>query len=441
MKTPVSLLLIAIGVLARGAEISPQRVEQAAAEVDAKVVAWRHDLHQHPELGNREFRTAALVAKHLTALGLEIKTGLAHTGVAGILRGGRPGPVIALRAEMDALPVTEETDLPFKSTATAEYRGQTVGVMHACGHDTHTAMLLGVAEALAGLRPEMPGTVLFIFQPAEEGPPEGEQGGARLMLAEGLFDLLRPEAVFGLHVISFLNTGIIGYRSGPALASADSFRLVVHGRQTHGARPWDGIDPIVVSSQIVLGLQTIISRQTDISELPAIVTVGAIRGGIRHNIIPDAVEMLGTIRTFDAKVRDDTITRMRRTAEGIAAASGTTAELRMEEPSYPVTVNDPALTTRVVPSLTRVVGEDNVRIVPRQTVAEDFAYYGQKVPGFYFFVGITPRGQDAATAPANHSPRFFVDEAGLGIGLRAMLQVAVDYLQGTRPAAPARSTP
>ena len=413
------------------AAISDRALEDAAHAVDARVVEWRRDLHQNPELGNREFRTSQKVAEHLQALGLEVKTGIAHTGVVGILRGGRPGPTIALRADMDGLPVTERADVPFKSTVATEYRGEKVGVMHACGHDAHTAILMGAAQALATLRADLPGTILFVFQPAEEGAPEGERGGAPLMLEEGAFDIVKPEAAFGLHVWSALSSGQIGYRSGPFMAASDRFRIVVQGRQTHGARPWGGVDPIVVSSQIVLGLQTIVGRQIDISQYPAVVSVGAIKGGIRNNIIPDEVEMIGTFRTFDPEVRRQVIERITRTAQDIAHSAGATATVEIADDNNPVTVNDPKLTSRMLPSLARVGRGGQVKEMPYVTGAEDFAYFGQKVPALFFFVGSTPDGVDAAQAPSNHSPQFYLDEGSLPVGLRAMMGVAVDYLQGT----------
>lgn len=414
------------------AAISDRAIEDAARAVDAQVVEWRRDLHQNPELGNREFRTSQKVAEHLKALGLEVKTGIAHTGVVGILRGGTPGPTIALRADMDALPVTEQVDVPFKSTVTTEYRGEKVGVMHACGHDAHTAILMGAASALVALRKDLPGTILFVFQPAEEGAPEGERGGASMMLEEGIFDLVKPEAAFGLHVFSTLNAGVIGYRSGPMMAASDRFRIVVRGRQTHGARPWGGVDPIVVSSQIVLGLQTIVGRQIDISQYPAVVSVGAIKGGIRNNIIPDEVEMIGTFRTFDPEVRRQIIERMTRTAQDIAHSAGATATVEIADDNNPVVVNDPKLTSRMLPSLARVGRGGQVKEIPYVTGAEDFAFFGQKVPALFFFVGSTPDGVEAAQAPSNHSPQFYLDEGSLPVGLRAMTGVAVDYLQGTK---------
>jgi amidohydrolase len=411
------------------AAIDDAALDTAVGAVMPQVIAWRRDFHQHPELSNREVRTSKVVAEQLRKLGLEVRTGIAHTGVVGVLVGGKPGSTIALRADMDALPVTEQVDLPFKSVATAEYRGEKVGVMHACGHDGHTAIMLGAAKVLAGMRNELPGTVMFIFQPAEEGAPDGERGGASLMLDEGLFATVKPEAVFGLHLWSSLNAGKVGYRSGPLMAASDRFRLVVHGRQTHGARPWGGVDPIVTASQIVLGLQTIVARQIDITQYPAIVSVGAIKGGIRNNIIPDSVEMVGTFRTFDPKVREVVIERIKRVATETAAAAGATVDFELGPDPNPVVLNEAGLTTRAVESLERVAGEGNVRVIPYVTGSEDFAYYSQKVPSFFYFVGSTPQGQDPATAPSNHSPQFFLDEASLPLGVKTMLAVAVDYLQ------------
>jgi amidohydrolase len=426
----LAFLLLAVAaspVVAQSSRLDAE-VDRRAALVDGKVVAWRRDIHAHPELSNREVRTAQVVADHLRALGLEVRTGVAHTGVVGVLRGGRPGPVVALRADMDALPVTEEVDLPFASKVRATYNGQEVGVMHACGHDAHVAMLMGVAEVLAGMRRDIPGTVKFIFQPAEEGAPAGESGGAEMMIAEGVLDNPKPGAVFGLHVFPY-PAGQIRYRAGGIMAAADGLRIVVHGRQTHGALPWAGVDPIVVAAQIVLGLQTITSRQVDIATAPAIVTVGAIQGGVRNNIIPDSVVMIGTIRTFDPAVQRDVHERVRRTAESIAQSAGATAQVTIE-PGYPVTYNDPALTERMAPTLRQVAGAGSVLPAVPQTTAEDFSRYEQKVPGLFFFLGITPPGADPRTVAPNHSPRFVVDEAALGVGVRAMGHLAVDYLSG-----------
>jgi amidohydrolase len=403
-------------------------LDTRAKALEAKVVAWRRDIHQHPELSNREERTAKLVADHLKGLGIEVRTGVAHTGVVGVLKGGKPGPTVALRADMDALPVTEEVDLPFKSTVKATYLGQEVGVMHACGHDNHVAILMGVAELLAGVRQELAGTVKFIFQPAEEGAPAGERGGAELMIEEGALENPKVDAIFGLHVFPF-EVGKVVWRSGGLMASGDGFRIVVRGRQTHGALPWNGVDPIVTASQIVLGLQTLVSRSVDLTLTPAVVTVGMIRGGVRNNIVPDSVEMIGTIRTFDEATRDSLAARIVRLAEGIARSAGAVAVVTTQR-GYPVTFNDPALTERMVPTLRRTLGAANVLPAQQTTTAEDFSLFQRKVPGMFFFLGVTPKGTDPRTAAPNHSPRFFADEGALVPGMRALANLTVDYLFG-----------
>jgi amidohydrolase len=413
------------------AEVTQQQLDDALAKVGSKVLAWRRDIHQNPELSNREVRTSKLVADHLEKLGLEVKTGIAHHGVTAVLKGGKPGPTIAIRADMDANPVVEEVDVPFKSKVTAEYLGKTVGVMHACGHDGHTSNLMGVAEALTSLRQDLPGTVLFIFQPAEEGPPDGEEGGAGFMMKQGIFAAVKPEAVFGLHVLAGVPAGEIRYRAGPAMAAADMFRIDVSGKSSHGSRPWAGVDPIVAASQIVLGLQTIVSRQVDISRLPAVLTIGKFDGGVRSNIISDKVSMYGTLRTFDDAVRLDMIERMRRTASDIASSSGAKATLTMQAYRYPVTINDPKLTQRVLPALRRAAGNDRVVEHGLEMGSEDFPYFTSTgVPGFFYFVGVTPRDQDARQAAVNHSGRFFLDESALPVASRTLATIAVDYLQG-----------
>ena len=406
-------------------------VAAAAAELEDEVVAWRRDLHARPELSNREERTAKLVADHLRVLGLEPRTGIAHHGVTAIIEGALPGPRIALRADMDALPVTEQTGLPFASTATTMFRGEQVGVMHACGHDAHTAILLGVAEALVAMRVTLPGSVMLVFQPAEEGAPDGEQGGASLMLEEGLFADFEPEAMFGLHVFSTLPAGTIGVRGGPLMAASDKFTITVNGVQTHGSRPWGGIDPIVAAADIIGTAQTVVSRRTDIATLPAVLSFGAIKGGIRYNIIPDSVELVGTSRTFDEGMRERIHADLRNVATHVAAAHGATVEAQVpDRQGNPVTVNDPALTARMLPSLQAVAGAANVVEPPRQMGAEDFAYYAREVPSMFFFVGATSPGIDPLTAPGNHSPLFVLDESSLDLGFRAMLQVTLDYLHG-----------
>jgi amidohydrolase len=415
-----------IAVLLATAMNIDQRIDAAAAKVESKVIEIRRDIHQHPELGNRELRTQKLIAERLRALGIAVQTPVAHTGVVGLLKGGKPGPVVALRADMDALPVTEQVDLPFKSTVRTTFNGQDVGVMHACGHDAHVAILLGAAEVLAGVRDEIPGTIKFLFQPAEEGAPAGEEGGAALMVKEGVLDKPKVDAVFGLHVTSRFPVGQIAYRAGAQLAAVDSFKIVVHGKQTHGAYPWLGVDPIVVASQIVLALQTIPSRQLDVSLAPSIVTVGAIHGGVRNNIIPDNVEMIGTIRSLDEAMRTDIHARIRRTAETIAAAAGAKADVVITT-GYPVTYNDPALTEKMAPTLKKVAGD--VITVNPTLGAEDFSFFQQKVPGLFIWLGTRPKNQTAEQAPSNHSPLFFVDESGLELGVRAMARLALDYLR------------
>ena len=405
--------------------------QNAARRIDQvmpKVVAWRRDVHQNPELGNRETRTAKLVADHLRSLGIEVKTGVAHTGVVGLLRGGKPGPVVALRADMDALPVTEQVNVPFASKVRTTYNGREVGVMHACGHDNHVAILMGVAEVLAGMRTELTGSVKFIFQPAEEGPPEGEDGGARVMVAEGVLTNPTVDVIFGLHVGPD-TVGRLTYRERGIMAAADPLRIVVRGKQTHGAVPWGGVDPIVVSAQIITALQTIPSRQMDITVAPSIITIGMIQGGVRENIIPDSVVMIGTIRTLDPVHQDDIHARIRRTVAKVAESAGATSEVAITK-RYPITYNDPALTARMVPSLKRAARDGKAAVVPPVTASEDFSVFQQKVPGLYFFLGVTPDGVDPATAAQNHSPLFFADEKALPVGVRALTQLTLDYMAG-----------
>jgi amidohydrolase len=409
------------------AGITPDQIDQAAADVQPQVVEWRRWFHQNPELSNREFNTSRRLAEILRGMGLEPKTGIAHTGLTALIEGGKPGPLVAIRTDIDALPVTEQTGLPFASTARAEYNGQEVGVMHACGHDAHMAMLLGAAKVLNDMKAELPGSVLLIFQPAEEGAPKGEEGGASLMLEEGIFADQMPEAVFGMHVGIGVPGGEFAVRPGPLMAAADTFRITVAGKQTHGARPWDGVDPIVVSSQIVLALQTIVSRQVDVTLAPSIISFGRITGGIRNNVIPDRVEMEGTIRTFDADMRDYIHSAIEKNARLIAAAAGAEAEVEISR-GTPSVYNDPELTAFAMPALERASGHAVHPIQP-QTVAEDFAEYGRVTPAVFAFLGNVPEGVDPATSPTNHSPFFTMHEPHMEIGVKAFAHMVVDYLQ------------
>jgi amidohydrolase len=431
MHRTVLALALATAVIAPLHAADTTQVQAMAQQELPQVTAWRRDIHQHPELSNREVRTSALVAKELRKLGLEVHAGIAHTGVVALLKGDLPGPRLAIRADMDALPVTEEVDLPFTSKAKGEYRGKPTGVMHACGHDAHTAMLLGMAQALAGMKKQLHGSVLFVFQPAEEGAPAGEEGGAELMLKEGMFDDFKPDAMFGMHVVSSLNVGTVSVRPGPTMAGSDWFKLVVHGRQTHGAMPWNGVDPIVTAAEIITASQTIVSRKLDISKLPAVLSFGIVDGGSRYNIVPDKVELQGTLRTFDPDMRQQAIDNLKRIAEHIAAANGATVDKQIPLVSNPVLVNDHKLAAGVLASLVRVDGATNVQEARPSMASEDFALFAQAVPSVYFFVGATPQGQDAATAPSNHSPKFFLDEGALKIGMQSMLQASLDYLDGT----------
>jgi amidohydrolase len=414
-------------------------VDARAQAITPKLIAWRRDIHQHPELGNMETRTAKLVADHLRTLGFEVKTGVAGTGVVGVLKGGRPGPVVALRADMDALPVKEENNLPFRSQVTSTYQGRPVGVMHACGHDTHVAILMATAEVLAGMRDRLPGTIKVIFQPAEEGPsdfePDGKRvWGAKLMVDQGVMNAPKVDAVFGLHVFARQPSGTLAWRSGPAMASSDLLKIGVQGKQTHGASPWAGVDPIVVGSQIVLGLQTIASRQVEVTKEPSIVTIGQFNAGVRNNIIPDRAEMHGTIRAFDRAMQDDIHQRVERTAVNIAESAGAKAEVTIIK-QYPPTANDPGLTARMEPTLKRVAGEGRWFIANKQTGAEDFAFYGEKAPALFVFLGVTPE-KDLKTAAANHSPLFFADESALPLGVRTLAHLALDYMEGRPASAP-----
>ena len=419
-------LFLFLAAAARAQAPAKPRIDQLVDAIEPKVIAWRRDFHQNPELSNREFRTAEKVAGHLKALGLEVRTGIAHTGVVGILKGSKPGPIIGLRADMDALPVVERADLPFKSLAKSTYNGEEVGVMHACGHDTHVAIMMGVAEVLAQMRADLAGTVVFVFQPAEEGPPAGEEGGAELMIKQGVLDNPKVESMFGLHINAQTPVGQIKYRSGGTMASSDWFYIKVHGKQTHGAAPWDGVDPIVVSSQIISGLQTIVSRQSNLTEQPVVVTVGKFDAGVRANIVPETAELVGTIRTLDTSMRRQVHDRLIRTAEKIAESAGARAEVRIENKT-PITFNDPALTNWALKSLQAAAGANNVKEMKPMTGAEDFGFFGKKVPSFFFFLGGMPKDKKRDEVAAHHTPDFFIDESGLTLGVRSFCYLVLDY--------------
>ncbi|MEA5256358.1 amidohydrolase [Arcicella aquatica] len=426
---PMALLIFSLSTsFGQGAVALKSKIAQKAESLEAKVVTWRRDFHQNPELGNREFKTAEKIATHLRALGIEVKTGVGKTGVVGVLKGGKPGPVVALRADMDGLPVKERVDIPFASKATGEYNGQPVSIMHACGHDTHVAILMGTAEILASMKSELKGTVKFIFQPAEEGAPEGEEGGAALMIKEGVLENPKVDAIFGLHINSQTEIGKIKYRPGGTMASSDWFKIKIKGKQSHGAYPWSSIDPIVTASQVIMGLQTIVSRNAPVTESAAVVTVGQINGGVRSNIIPEEVNMNGTIRALDTGVQDMIHARISQIATNIAESAGATAEVSITR-MCPVTYNDIPLTEKMIPTLDGVAGKENVSITAAVTGAEDFAFYQQKVPGFFFFLGGAPKGKSPAQTPAHHTPDFYIDEGGFVLGMKSMASLVVDYME------------
>lgn len=421
--------LLALCAGAQKKDIHTQ-VAAAANNLEQKVIAWRRDFHEHPELGNREERTAAIVAKHLQSLGIEVKTGVAKTGVVGVLKGGLPGPVVALRADMDALPVTERNPaLAFASKVKATYNGNEVGVMHACGHDTHTAILMGVAELLAGMKKDLKGTVKFIFQPAEEGAPTGEQGGADLMIKEGVLENPKVEVIFGLHINSQTEVGKIAYRPAGTMASSTSMKIVIKGRGAHGAYPWSSVDPIVTSAQIINNLQTVVSRNLDVTENAGVVTIGSIHGGNRQNIIPEEVVMLGTMRALSVEDEKLIVSRVRQIITKTAESNGATADIDIPYGHhYPVTFNDTALTAKMLPSLQQSAGANNVVLRRAVTGAEDFSFYQEKVPGLFIFLGGMPKGGNPITAPSHHTPDFFIDESGFTLGVRAMSNLVIDYM-------------
>ncbi len=408
------------------------QVKQAADRIEQKVISWRRDFHEHPELGNREVRTAEIIAKHLRSLGMEVKTGVATTGVVGILKGGKPGPVVALRADMDGLPVTERTPVSFASKAQTTYNGQQVGVMHACGHDTHMAILMGVADVLAGMQKDLKGSVKFMFQPAEEGVPKGEAGGAEEMIKQGVLDNPKVDVVFGLHINAQTEVGEITYRPGGTMASVNDMKITVKGRSSHGAYPWMSVDPIVVSAQIINALQTIVSRNLDVTQNGGVVTIGAINGGNRSNIIPEQVEMLGTLRALTNEDEKMLIDRVKQVATKTAEAAGAIAEVIIPYSNhYPVTYNDPALTAKMLPSMQKSAGAEHVNVRPAVTGAEDFSFFQQKVPGLFFFLGGLPKGKDPTTSAGHHTPDFFIDDSGLKLGVNTLANLAIDYMNMT----------
>lgn len=414
------MLPMSVGVFAQD-----QDLQTAYRYVAPKVIEWRRDIHQHPELSNREFKTAEKIANHLKALGIEVQTGVAHTGVVGLLKGSQAGKVVALRADIDALPVIERNELPFRSEVTSEFLGEKVGVMHACGHDTHTAILMGVAEVLAQNKDKIKGTVKFIFQPAEEGPPPGEEGGALLMIREGVLKNPDVEAIFGLHINSQTPVGVIRYKSGSTMAAAQSFTIKVKGKQSHGSQPWSGVDPILISAKIIDGLQTIISREANLTKEAAVITVGKIKSGVRFNIIPESAEMIGTIRTLDYGMKDLINRRMMEMVPAIAKAYGGEASIEIKD-ATDITFNDPELVSLMIPTLKRVAGDENIQTQKAITGAEDFSYFQREVPGFFFFLGgMTPGNEEPFP---HHTPDFRINEAGLMLGVKALTELSLDYL-------------
>ena len=420
------LLLILVLISAIGSAQST-KILKLIDDIEPKVIDWRRDFHQNPELSNREFRTSKIIADYLKSLGIEVQTGVAHTGVIGILKGGKPGPVIALRADIDALPVTERVDIPFKSKLTSTYNGMETGVMHACGHDTHIAMMMGVAEVLSKIKNDLKGTVKFIFQPAEEGAPEGEEGGAALMVKEGALKNPNVDVIFGMHINSQTDIGTIKYKPEGTMAAAQRFEIHVHGKQSHGSTPWAGIDPIAISAQIINGLQMIISRETELTKEGAVITIGIIKGGIRNNILPEEVTMIGTIRTLDYAMQKRLNETMIKRTKAIAESFGATADITIAD-GLPITYNDPALTAEMLPSLQKSVGKDHLILQKAITGAEDFSFFQKEIPGLYFFVGGKPLNVKSQEAPSHHTPDFYIDESGMKTGVKAMVNLTLDYM-------------
>lgn len=403
-------------------------IDKMADELEPKVIQWRRQMHENPELSNREFKTGEMIAKHLEALGgIEVTRNFAKTGVKGVLKGGKPGPVVALRADMDALPVTERVDLPFASKVKAMYNGVESGVMHACGHDTHVAMLMGAAEILVAIKDEIPGTIVFMFQPAEEGAPPGEEGGAKLMVKEGILNNPKVDVAFGLHISSMVEVGRLNYKTGGIMAAADRFVINVKGKQSHGSMPWGGIDPITVSAQIIQGLNNIVSRQTELTKEAAVISVGMIQGGVRNNIIPESCKMIGTIRTLDVEMQDIIHEKIRLTATKIAESAGATAEVTIDKYA-PVVHNHLELMKKMIPTMERVAGSENVIIQKAVTGAEDFAFFANEVPSVFLFLGGMKKGTSVIDAPPHHTPDFYIDESGMKLGVRTMCNLALDYM-------------
>ncbi|MHC4534162.1 MAG: amidohydrolase [Planctomycetota bacterium] len=421
------LLIVTTFTTAHAGEKLKKKLDTSTDRIESKVIEWRRHFHKFPELSNREFKTARKIEEHLRNLGLDVTTGIAHTGVVGLLKGGKSGPVVGLRADIDALPVTERVDVPFASKVRSTYNGHDVGVMHACGHDAHIAILMGVAEILSSMKKDLPGSVKFIFQPAEEGAPQGEEGGAELMVKEGVLSNPKVDVIFGLHVWALTEVDTISYRPEGMMAAVDGLRITVKGKQTHGSTPWTGIDPITVSAQIIIGLQTIISRQTKLTEEAAVITIGSIHGGVRSNIIPEEVELIGTIRTLNTDMQDKIHEKIRLTATKIAESAGAIADVRIEK-GYPITYNDPQLTEMMLPSLRQVAGPENVKLVKAITGAEDFSFFQKKIPGMYFFLGAMPKDIKKEDAAPHHSPDFYIDENSLKLGVRALSYLTLDYM-------------
>jgi len=426
MKKLLSLLTLSLITLSLTAQSSDfkEMIDKRSDELEEQVIEWRRYFHENPELSNREFNTAEKIAEHLESLGMEVQTEIAHTGVVGILKGGKPGPVVGLRADIDALPVIERTDVPFKSTVMGEYQGNEVGVMHACGHDTHIAILMGVAQILTEMKDDLKGTVKFIFQPAEEGAPKGEEGGAELMVKEGVLKNPDVDAIFGLHISDDTPVGELEYRPKGIMASVNSFDIKVTGKQAHGSAPWAGIDPIVTSAQIINNIQTIVSRSMPLTRQAAVVTVGVINGGVRNNIIPEEVTMQGTIRALDEEMRQLIFKRLKTVVQNTAESNGATAELTINK-GYPITYNDPELTAQMLPTLVETAGKENVKLINAITGAEDFSFFQNEIPGLYFFVGGKAPGREAS---GHHTPDFYIDESGLKLGVRTMSNLVIDYM-------------